>query len=504
MLREVRGQPDILEVISNLSSDEVNTPPKVANAVLDLLPPEVWTNPDLRWIDPGTKTGVFLREATKRLMTGLQEAIPDESERLEHILKNMMHGIAITELTALMSRRTLYCSKDASGPKSEVQMPTPAGNIWMERVEHEYVRGKCQVCGASETQMEGDHRENHAYAFIHPTGQEALTKAWSSMNFDVIVGNPPYQMDGDGGSRTVPLYNLFVDQAKSLSPKYIAMIVPSRWMAGGLGLSNFRQEMLTDGHIRKLVDFSRMEKVFPGVVDFEGGVCYFLWDRDNPGPCEVTFFADDEAIGPVQRQLDEFDIFIRDVRALAILKKVAAHNEPSITDILAVDKEFGMTSNYAGVRLHKGPKDIAVHHVRNNKRRIGGMRRADIPKSRHLIDTWKVLIPKAYGERGAIPAHVLGPMYVAAPPSACTQTFLFVYLDSEGAANSAMSYLRTRFARFLISLRKITQDATRATYTWVPQQTWDREWTEAELYEKYGLTEEEQDYIAAMVREVTT
>lgn len=502
MLLEVRGQPDILEVISSLSSDEVPTPPKVANAVLDLLPTDVWTNPDLRWLDPGTKTGVFLREAAKRLMTGLQEAIPDEGERLKHILKNMMHGVAITELTALMSRRTLYCSKDASGPKSDVQMPTSAGNIWMERVEHEYVSGKCRVCGASEAQMEGDNQENHAYGFIHPAGIETIAETWSNMKFDVIVGNPPYQMDSDGSNRTMPLYNLFVDQAKALDPSFIAMIIPSRWMAGGLGLTNFRRDMLSDKRIRAIVDFPRAADVFPG-VEIKGGVCYFLWDRDNAGDCMFTIVRDGVASEPAPRRLDEFDVLVRDHRGLEILHKVLAHDEPSFIEIFSADKEFGMTSNYSGYHKTLGVGRIRLYANRGTRRVQGWIERNKITKSAHLIDKWKVLVPKAGSDGGQkLPDVVLGKPIVAPPPSVCTQTYLFAYVDSEQEAKSAESYIRTRFVRFLISLRKISQDATRATYTWVPQQTWNREWTDAELYEKYGITEEEQAYIAEMVKEM--
>jgi site-specific DNA-methyltransferase (adenine-specific) len=286
MLMHTTGEPDILEVIADLSTDEVRTPPKIANAVLDLLPPDVWTDGSLRWLDPSTKTGVFLREVTKRLMVGLEASIPDPKARLDHILTNMVHGIAITELTSLISRRTVYCSKDAAGPLSTVQLPTSSGNVWLERVEHPYVEGRCGECGASEALMEHGGRDNHAYALIHEAGRQALRKD-IDMQFDVIIGNPPYQMKSDGGSRDVPIYNRFVEQAKALNPRFMSLIIPSRWMAGGLGLNEFRNTMLADNRITRLVDYARMGDVFPG-VDFEGGVCYFLWDRDNPGPCQTS------------------------------------------------------------------------------------------------------------------------------------------------------------------------------------------------------------------------
>lgn len=321
------------------------------------------------------------------------------------------------------------------------------------------------------------------------------------MNFDVIVGNPPYQMDAEGGNRTIPLYNLFLDEAKKLNPKYISLVIPSRWMTSGLGLGDFRSEMLSDQRIRKLVTFSRMDSVFPG-VDFEGGVCYFLWDRDYQGQCDTSFVQDDVIVGPIARDLDEFDIFLRDARAIPILRKVLALNEPSITNILAADKEFGMTSNFSGFSKDEKAGTIPLYYNDKGKRLRGWMARAAVPKSQHLIDTWKVLIPQAYGERGAIPAQVLGPMQVVSSPSACTQTYLFLFLDDEDSAANAEAYLRTRFVRFLISLRKTTQHATRSTYTWVPKQPWNEVWTDEKLFKKYGFTDEEQAYVEAMIREM--
>ncbi|WP_276969213.1 Eco57I restriction-modification methylase domain-containing protein [Ferrimicrobium acidiphilum] len=496
------SQPDILEVIANLSNDEVFTPPKVANAVLDLLPTEVWSDPTLRWLDPGCKTGIFPREITKRLMVGLAEAIPDESRRLQHILTEMVFAIAITDLTGMMSRRTLYCSKDASGEFSVVRFAKPSGNIWHERVEHDFDdKGKCNECGGTREQLESVGRDNYAYAFIHLDGQEKL-KREIGMHFDVIVGNPPYQMDAESGNRTMPIYNLFVNEAKKLNPSYMAFIIPSRWMAGGLGLSDFRAEMLKDRRIRHLVDFPNASEVFPG-VEIKGGVCYFLWNRDKPGQCAMTLVRGDVRHGPTFRDLDQFDVLIRDSRALGILDKVIAKGEASLTEILAVDKEFGMTSNWDDFRKTKEEGDIAFYYNEKGKRLSGWIPRKSVPKSDHLIDKWKVLVPKAGSDGGQrLPDLVIGTPVLAAPPSVCTQTYLFVYISSHKEAESVDAYIRTRFVRFLISLRKISQDATRSTYTWVPQQSWDRIWTDDELYEKYGITEDEQAYIATMVKEM--
>lgn len=494
-------QPDILEVIANLSNNEVFTPPRVANDVLNLLPDDVWKNPNHRWLDPGSKTGVFPREITRRLMIGLSEAIPDESERLRHILTDMVYAVAITEMTGMMSRRSLYCSKDASSAHSATGLRTSAGNVWHGRVEHSFDhKGRCSECGGTQSQLDTAGSENYAYAFIHSDGKERLAEAMD-MRFDVIVGNPPYQMDAADGNRTMPIYNLFVEQAKKLNPKYLLFITPSRWMAGGLGLNEYRAAMLADTRIRKLVDFPDPSDVFPG-VEIKGGVCYFLWDRDNPGACSVTHIRNKDVVGPTTRNLGEFDVFVRDERGLRILKKVRAKPAATMADIIAADKEFGFTSNFDDFASMKFAKSIPIYAIQGGRRTMGWISRSKVVKSSHLIDLHKVLLPQAYGAGDNLPHQILGQPMTVSAPSCCTQSYLFIYLQTEEEARSAESYVRTRFVRFLVSLRKISQHATRSTYTWVPQQTWDRMWTDVELYKKYGITREEQSYIESMVKEM--
>jgi site-specific DNA-methyltransferase (adenine-specific) len=497
MLTSTNYNPDVLTCIANLSSDEVFTPPRLVNQILDLLPAQIWSDKNARFLDPGCKSGVFLREIAKRLDKGLEKQIPSRQKRMNHIFKNQLYGLPITELTALLSRRSVYCSKTANGKYSVCEaFDNPQGNIRFKRIEHNWKDERCVFCGANQEGYDrGESLETHAYQFIHTEKPEEIF----NMKFDVIVGNPPYQLGSAGGTRDIPIYNKFVDQAKKLNPRFLSMIIPSRWMASGLGLSEFRRTMLEDRRIRKLVDYERMDEVFPG-VDFEGGVCFFLWDRDNEGDCAVTSISGEDAIGPVARNLNEYDIFVRDIRAVKILRKVLTAREASITDILSVDKEFGWTSNFNGFHKKQGPNDVALHYNQKGKRLIGWIDRNAVDKSPHLIDPWKVMIPQAYGERGIRPAKVLGPSFIAGSPSVCTQTYLFFYVGSKKEANSLNSYLHTRFFRFLVSLRKITQHATRSTYTWVPQQTWDRTWTDEPLYKKYNLTADEIAFIESMVR----
>jgi len=509
----LRGRnPDVLTCIANLSNDEVFTPPELANRMLDTLTDawakdhdgaSLWADPNVRFLDPCTKSGVFLREITSRLTEGLAGQIPDLQDRVNHILHNQVFGIGITQLTAMLARRSVYCSKHANGEHSIAHFDTEAGNIWFERTEHTWNNNeRCTFCGASkETLDRGDALESHAYAFIHTDDIQARIAELfgGNMQFDVIIGNPPYQLASNGGTRDIPVYQRFVDQAKTLNPRLLVMVIPSRWMATGLGLKSFRDSMLSDRRIRELFDYERMDQVFPG-VDFEGGACYFLWNRDSEGPCATTTISGDETIGPVERQLNEFDVLVRDSRSLSILRKIVAKKERSITDILSADKEFGWTSNFTGFRAKRQPGDIPLHYNRSGKRLVGWIAREDVTKSVRLIDSWKVMVPAAYGERGARPARILGPTFIAESPSVCTQTYLFFYTDSKKKAESISSYARTRLFRFIVSLRKITQHATRSTYTWVPVQPWNRIWTDALLYEKYGITKDEVAFIENMIR----
>ena len=489
--------PDVLSCIANLSSDEVFTPPQVVNKVLDLLPESLWKDKNAKFLEPGCKSGVFLREIAKRLLVGLEKAIPDRQSRINHIFMNQLYGLAITELTALLSRRSVYCSKTADGKYSVCDgFSDPEGNIRFNRIKHTWKGGHCKFCGAAKASYaRGDELETHAYEFIHDENPEGVFK----MKFDVIIGNPPYQLGSDGGTRDIPIYNKFIEQAKKLNPRFLSMIIPSRWMASGLGLSEFRRSMLEDRRIRKLVDYPIASEVFPG-VEIKGGVCYFLWDRDNEGNCEVVTVRGGIADGPVSRNIGVHDVFVRDSIALDILAKVQSHNEPSIMEILSVDKEFGWTSNFRGFHSKQKSGDVPIFYIDRSKRGSGWIERSSIKKSLELIDTWKVMIPKAYGAGESIPHQILGLPFVAPNPSVCTQSYLFVYVENEIAAKSVESYMRTRFLRFLVSLRKITQDATRSTYKWVPQQTWDRFWNDEDLFEKYDLTKDEIAFVESRIR----
>jgi len=512
---QLRGRnPDILSCIANLSSDEVFTPPELASQMLDMVAESwasnngganIWADKSVKFLDPCAKSGVFLREITKRLTEGLANEIPELRDRVDYILTQQVFGIAITQITSLLSRRSVYCSKDATGEHSIAEsFSKETGNIWFERSNHDWEGSKCRYCSAPRVILDReDDVENYAYPFVHTKDVIKMMKETfgGNMQFDVVIGNPPYQMKGGaGGSSDSSIYHLFVEQAVKLEPRYLSMVIPSRWMAGGRGLDDFRSMILSGGHVRELCDFPDSGEAFPG-VQIKGGVCHFLWDSTAKGPCNVTRVLNGSRHRQTNRTLDEFDVFVRDEQAVGILRKVISKNEKPVVDIVSGDTPFGIATNFDDWSKTESSGSVKLHLIERGKRTTGWTKRARIAKNEGLIDAWKVLIPEAYGAGETFPHQILGKEILAAPSSVCTQSFLVAGpFSTKKAAASFSSYYRTRFFRFLVSLRKISQHALRSTYTWVPQQSWDREWTDDELYKKYRLTKEEIAYIESMIR----
>ena len=488
--------PDILDCIANLSSDEVFTPPDLVDKMLDLFPEEIWRDSSLKWLDPACKTGIFLRQIAKRLMEGLRDEFPNEEERREHIFHNMLYGIALTDLTALMSRRSLYTSKNANSEKSIAEFASPEGNISYDNRPHTYVNGTCRYCGNKEgSELDRDeNRERHAYNFIHLTEEEA-----KNMKFDVIVGNPPYQLsDGGNGASAAPIYHLFIQQAKRLSPKYMAFIVPSRWFAGGKGLDSFRDKMLHDRHIKKLVDYPDASDCFPG-VEIKGGVNYFIWEKNYSGDCEVTTVIGEEVRKPMKRRLDEYDTFIRWNEAIPILRKVQSRHEDTLDKKVSSRKPFGLATNFTDFDNINNPDKYKIYA----NKKTGFVIKTLVQKGQQYIDKWKVLLPKANEGSGDIPNRVITNPILAGPESVCTETYIVVKaFDKQEDAELFFNYMRTRFFRFLLFLNKVTQDTTAKVYAFVPDLPMDRKWTDEKLFERYDITPEEQDYIKSMIKEM--
>ncbi len=540
----LRGHnPDVLTCIANLSNDEVFTPPGFANQMLDTLAAawadandgaDIWANPDVTFLDPFAKSGVFLREIVRRLTDGLILAIPDLAERVDHILTHQVFGIGITQLTALLARRSVYCSKFANGSHSIARsFTTKDGNIWFERTEHTWAGGKrefradpltseeivvytnrkCVYCGANERDYErGGELESHAYALIHTEDVHGLvSRAFGeNMRFDVVIGNPPYQLGQSGGesvgSFAMPIYQKFVDAAKGLDPRFVTMVIPSRWFAGGRGLDEFRQEMLTDRRLRVLVDHPDSREVFDG-VDIAGGISYFLWDASWNGTCEVTTVKSGEKHPSMHRYLDEYDILVRYNEAVSILHRVLlpSDSEPfdSLASRVAPIQPFSIRTNFRGAETSVGMEEPVRLYQNGGS---GWIEREAVPRNVDWVDQWKVFLSGTASEHGGQTdksgtRRVFSRIIVAGPGTACTETYLVANrFDTEQEAANFADYLRTRFVRFLVSLRTNTQHLYSERFAFVPNLPMDRSWTDRDLYERYGLQEEEIAYIESNIK----
>ncbi len=497
-VQDLKHIPDILECLAQLSSDEVPTPPKLANAMLDLLPDEVWTNPDYRWCDPCSKSGAFLREIARRLLfEGLVEWEPDFEKRREHVFRNMIFGCGITELTGIVSRRTVYYSSHATNEYAVIHMDSDDGNIPFVRAEHAFIERRCTICGAPEDLERGPGRENYAYAFLH---KAFPTKEMKDMKFDVIVGNPPYQIDSDGNTRTKPIYQLFVEKAIEMDPRYVLMITPSRWFAGGLGLEQYRARMLKDHRLARVVDYPQSKDCFPG-VKIRGGVSYFLWDRAHTGGCTIQTVREKSVGQPMTRDLDAYNVFVRFNEGVGIIDKVGAEGYPTMDQRVSSLVPFGLRAKFRDYVDPGSPGAIALHVM---GREIKWIDLASVTNNQQWVPKWKTLLHAAYGEDHDGPYSVIANPLVAAPESACTETYLVIgTFDTEQEAENLAAFLRTRFARFLIWLRMNTQHVRGELFAFVPDVDWTRRWTDEDLFDHFDLTDAEIAVIEANIREMT-
>ena len=509
-----RRNPDVLTCIANLSNDEVFTPPELANRMLDTLTEawaadnsgaNLWEDSTVKFLDPCTKSGVFLREIARRLTEGLAKKMPDLEQRVNHILTKQVFGVGITQITSLLARRSLYCSKNANGKHSIAKaFDNESGNIWFQRIEHTWGDSKCIYCGAPRAILDRDEKfENYAYAFIHTDKiKPRLTELFGkTMQFDVIIGNPPYQLDDGGHGRSAsPIYQHFVEQAKQLDPRFLIMVIPSRWFGGGKGLNDFRARMLEDDRIRKLVDYENAKEAFPG-VDFAGGVCYFLWNRDSRGSCEVTNIAGDSRV-IVERRLNEFDAFVRHSAAIPIIRKVAAKNEPRMSKQVSSRKPFGLATD---VRPERSG-DLILRWEKGE----GPYPREKITVGTEIIKKWKVITSYVAFDHAGNPGKdgrrkVLSKIDILPPDTICTETYLVVgsYMNKKEAIN-LVTYMKTRFFRFLVAQFMYSHHLTKSAYDFVPILNMDEEWTDEKLANRYGINKDEVDLIISKIRPIIT
>jgi Eco57I restriction endonuclease. len=561
--------PDVLDCLANLSNDEVFTPPIIVNQMLNQLPQEIFKSKETTFLDPFTKSGVFLREITKRLLEGQipnYKQIADEIERitkeaiqdsvrngtldledneyeikardigdaaikahpeankylnfeidlqdaLDHILTKQVFGIAITELTSQLARRSLYCSKDASGHYSICSDfgINSDGNIRFVPMKHKWnkVMNKngtfpkgtvCAYCGApAESLARPDDYESHAYEFIHVEKPEEII----NMEFTVVCGNPPYQLEDEGNGKSAkPIYHLFVKQAKRLNPKYLLMIIPARWYSGGKGLNDFREEMLNDKSISTLVDYENYKDVFPSLGGLAGGVCYFLRDRTYNGKCNVINRTS-IVKSSKKRNLNEFDTFIRSNDAISIVNKVLEWNKGNATlsDVVSSRKPFGLPTNYT-------PQDTGIpcQFIQRIGKRYADIK--DVDDSMGYLDKWKLLAPKApiAGQTdfsNPVRIYYESNTQIAKPGECCTESFIILgAFDTEKELLAYKSYIFTKTVRFLLLQTVVSQDITKKNFCFVPDLgEYDRTYTDEYLYELWGMSQDEIDQIESRIVE---
>jgi len=500
--------PDVITCLANLSNDEVFTPPSIANQMLDLLPAELWQNKNATFLDPVCKSGVFLREITKRLDKGLKNQIPDQEKRINHILTKQVFGIALTELTGLISRRTLYCSKTANNNYSICsEFSDEQGNLFYEKSLHQWQNEKCIFCGASQSVYDRDETlETHAYPFIHENNP------FENMKFDVIIGNPPYQLSDPGAFASAsPIYHFFVEKAKKLNPRYLSMIIPSRWFAGGKGLDDFRNSMLNDDRIREIHDYPIGADAFPG-TRIAGGVCYFLWDRDNKGFCKVYTHNKGEVMSSMERPLLEngADTFIRINDAIPILRKVSEKKEESFSQIVSSRKPYGLPSDFLNNPSKYGLPSVSEEPFKSGFTIIGILKYKTtkryvsnsypLPSGKDTVEKYKVFVSQVLDNGFDWTKERLKP-FIGNPNDVCTETFLRIgAFDDLNTTKNVISYMNTKFFHLLMFLKKISHHVTAKVYQFVPMQDFKEPWTDEKLYAKYGLTQEEIEFIESVIK----
>ena len=506
----INYNPDVLSCLANLSNDEGFTPPKLVSDILDMLPQELFTNMETTFLDPVSKSGVFLREIADRLMKGLEAQIPDKQERANHIFQNQVFGIAITELTSLLSRRSVYGTKSANNKYSFCEtFENEQGNIVFDKIKHNWKNGKCTFCGASQKEYDrSKDLETHAYQFIHTNNPKKIF----NMKFDVIIGNPPYQLNDGGGTgdSAKPIYNLFIQQAKKLNPKYLCMIVPSRWMKGGKGLNNFREEMINDTRIKVIHDFEDAKECFPN-INLDGGVCYFLWDKNYNNKLDFYYKPKDGIKILEKRYLkNTFSMtVIRDHRQISIIEKVRNKTENKFSEIVSSRKPYSISTDLFNSPDKYGYKKIPVklfdnsykiYGVKGNKggakRVIGYIDRKLVP-STNSIYKYKLFQSYAYTTTSTIPPKII----IGYPNEVCTETFLRIgVFNTKKEAANCLSYTKTKFYRALLFFNRIQKNLSQSTFEFIPLEDFSQNLTDEKLYKKYELTQEEIDFIESMIK----
>lgn len=515
---------DILNMLNSISNFEVFTPYDVALNMVNLIPIEVFKDPSSRFLDPAVKSGIFLREIVYKLVehlpnikhndsiTGKTYDLSDPKQRVSHILRNMVYGIAISELTSYVSRRTLYGVMEANADKATEYLDSKikAGVLKIDRSEEDHLdfNNFFDHTIFNTPDRVGYEREGNIFypndettianedthhPFINDTDHKFINLIKDGkMKFDVIIGNPPYQVNTNkNGAQARPIYNTFVEKALSLNPDYLTMIIPARWFSGGMGLNSFRDFMINQDKIREIVYFKNSNDCFNG-VQIKGGICYFLYDKKHSGLCS---FNDGEI--NIKRKLNQFkDVLISDNKSISIINKIG--NVNNLSELFSSISPFGLPTNFNGGDENKNNFfDIKIYGTR----KIFYINESEIKKQHKSFNKFKVLLPQASDGSGVYPISVLGKPILANPKEVCTATYIVSgFFNNKTEAENYITYIKSKFVRYLISLLKNTQHLSKSKVCLVPIQDFNEEWTDEKLYKKYNLTEEEINHIEESIR----
>ena len=444
----------------------------------------VW-NTDAKILEVNSKTGLYPLYMAYSIFTARRQKKPEVSDE-QHwadTLKDNIFVLCKTPMAVSITRRTLAGFKNLQ------------------------VNAKYRKDLVKDAQEESS-REKLAREIQSGKNFWKITED-KDMKFDAIVGNPPYQEAK--GTNIVPIFNHFMTLAKEINPRYISMIMPSRWMKGGnRGLDDFMKETLADTRIELLHDYIDPKEVFPG-VEIKGGVCYLLWGKSHKGMCKYSLHEVSKKEQSVERYLktEGCDSFVRYPICVSILEKVRKFNEQSFSGLVSVREPYGLKSDFFKHPQKYGVEQLSKDPIKNGIKIYGleNLKRVEryVPNSykvkrrEETLNSYKIFIPNAYG-CGAI-GEELGTPILGTPMSICTETFYLIGpFQSEDESKNALTYLKTKFFRLLVGLKKITQHTTRDTYSLVPIQDFSRPWTDEELYKKYALTDEEIDFIETMIK----
>ena len=395
-------------------------------------------------------------------------SVQEEQVVWDDIVRDNIYVICNTPMAVGITRRTLFGFRDVERK----------ANIKNE-----------QLIKRASNDQEGLVKELKSVGFWKGNSSK------EEMKFNAVVGNPPYQMmDGGFGISALPIYHEFIKISKVLNPIYISLIVPARWYAGGKGLDEFREEMLNDDRLRIIHDYPIPQDIFP-TVQIKGGLCYFLWNANKKGLCHIYTHNGTSIISDLERPLLEpgCDTFIRFNEAIEIIHKVQKYRENSIMDIVSARKPFGLATDFHGA-LHgtillyenQGQTFTEIEQIQKNK---------------EIIDKYKIFIPRSSSGSDALPHPVLGKPFSVGPNTACTETYMFIGpFKNIIECNNVVSYIKTKFFRFLCLLKKATQSTPRSMYQFVPIQDFSHPWSDSDLYAKYNLSNEEIEFIEKMIK----